>query len=416
MINTGVYATGPDPSPITRRRGLLGTVAVAAAILLLAGCGSQPGGQAAGSAPSGTGEGCITDFDPNKDYFTDKQELKYAENFSISYHKSYQVLTVEQPTVGGKPESYVLVKCGAPKPELSGELADAQQITTPVKSIFSSSTTHIPSLEALGKLDLLTGVASKALISSEAAREHVAGDQVTEFAPAGTANAEKIVAKKPDVLITGGLEDPSHATVRQAGIPVLADAEYLEPSPLGTAEWIKYFAALTGTEQKAGETFDRIAADYDAAVAKVADEKPVSVLLNQPYQGAWSMPTGGSPMGRMITDAGGSWPWQDDPSTAAKQTDLETVFTKSGSADVWITSMNWTTRKEAAAEEPRFTEFAAYKSGEVWAPSLQVTESGGNNLYELGVLRPDLVVADLVAILHPEVAGDHEFTFYQKLR
>jgi iron complex transport system substrate-binding protein len=413
MINTDMINTGM----INFRRRLLGLAATTTAVVvLLAGCGSQPNGSSAGAgSPGRSADGCISSFDPNKDYFADKQQLRYAKNFDISYHKSYQVITVEQPTVGGKPESYVLLKCGAPKPKLTGELAEAPLVTTPVKSIFSSSTTHIPSLEALGKLDLLTGVASKALISSEAARKRVAGEHVTEYAPAGTANAEKIVAEQPDVLITGGLDDPAHATVRQAGIPVLADAEYLEPSPLGTAEWIKYFAALTGTEKRAAGIFSGIAADYDVTVQQVADAEPVPVLLSQPYQGVWSMPTGGSPMGKMITDAGGTWPWQDDPSAAAKQTDLETVYQRAGSSKVWITSMNWTTRNQAAGEEPRFAEFAAYKSGQVWAPSLQVNEGGGNNVYELGVLRPDLVIADLAAILHPDVVPDHEFTFYQKL-
>lgn len=389
---------------------------IAGLAVSLAACGSQNDSNAAPASHPTTGaDGCITKFDPNTDYFPVKQHLKYAKNFTISYHRSYQVLTVKQPTVGGKPESYVLVKCGAPKPRLTGALAKAPEVSTPVKSLFSASTTHLPSLEALGKLDVLTGVASKALISSKAARQRAAQPGVTEFSPAGTADAEKIVAAKPDVLITAGQDDPAYATVRRAGIPVLADAEYLEPQPLGEAEWIKYFAALTGTEQKAATVFDKIAGSYNAAVQKAADAKPTKVLVNQPYQGVWTMPTGGTPMGRLITDAGGTWPWQQDKSTASKNTDLETVFKKSGSARIWITSTNWKTKKEALAAEPRFADFTAYKSGQIWAPSRQVNAAGGNNMYELGVLRPDLVVGDLIAIMHPDAEPGHTFTFYQKL-
>jgi len=384
--------------------------------VVAAGCGGQsPDRAEPKGAPSDGASGCITRFNPESDYFPVKQQLKYARNFTLSYHKSYQVLTVKQPSVGGKPESYVLVKCGAPKPKLTGELAKAPEVTTPVKSLFSASTTHLPSLEALGRLDVLTGVASKALISSTAARQRVDQAGVTEFAPAGTADAEKIVAAKPDLLITAGQEDPAYSTVRRAGIPVLADAEYLEPTPLGESEWIKYFAALTGTEQQAATVFGRIAADYNAAVAKAAAVKPTTVLVNQPYQGVWTMPTGGTPMGRLITDAGGSWPWQQDKSTASKNADLETVFKKSGTAKIWITSTNWKTKKEALASEPRFADFTAYRSGQIWAPSLQVNAAGGNNMYELGVLRPDLVVGDLIAIMHPDLEPHHTFTFYQRL-
>ncbi|GAA2097527.1 ABC transporter substrate-binding protein [Microlunatus panaciterrae] len=396
---------------------LIGTLAASAA-LLLAGCGTGTGtGPAGGPTPAAVGaDGCITHFDAETDYYPTKQRLQYARNFTLSYHRSYQVLTVKQPVVGGKPESYVLVRCGAKAPALTGELAKATVLTTPVKSLFSASTTHIPSLEALGKLGVLTGVSSKAFISSKAAQQRVAEAGVTEFAPAGTTDAEKIVAAKPDVLVTGGVEDPAYATVRDAKIPVLADAEFLENDPLGRAEWIKYFAALTGTEDKATEVFGRITHDYDAAVALAKDAKPTEAVVSQPYQGVWSVPAGGSFMGRMLTDARGSWPYADDTSTGSIQTDLETVFAKSRTAPVWLTSSNWTTKKEALAEEPRFAEFAAFKSGQVWAPSLQVNASGGNNFYELGVLRPDLTITDLIAILHPDLMPDHTFTFYRQLR
>ena len=408
---------------ITRLRRPAAVAVLAGAVLVAAACSSQSSTTTApqGQASSSTGaDGCITHFKAGTDYFGVKQHLQYAKNFTLSYHKSYQVLTVKQPTVGGKPESYVLVKCGAPKPKLTGALAKAPEVTTPVKSLFSASTTHLPSLEALGKLDVLTGVASKSLISSQAAKKRADQSDVVEFAPAGTADAEKIVAAKPDVLITAGQDDPAYATVRQAGIPVLADAEYLEPTALGEAEWIKYFAALTGTEQKAATVFDKIASSYNTEVQKVADARDTGsgateVLVNQPYQGVWTMPTGGTPMGRLITDAGGSWPWQHDKSTASKNTDLETVFAKSGTAKLWITSTNWKTKNQALASEPRFAEFTAYKSGQIWAPSLQVNAAGGNNMYELGVLRPDLEIGDLIAILHPDLEPGHKFTFYQQL-
>ena len=401
-----------------RNTTVTGVAAVAVLVLTLgaSACGVVGAAPAPGVAPSSQAPGCITDFNARTDYFGVKQKLDYAKNFSISYHKSYQVITVKQPSVGGKPEKYVLVKCGAAKPKLTGTLADAQQITTPVHSLFSASTTHLPSLAALGELDVLTGVASKPLISEPSVRQRAQSSAVTQFAPAGTADAEKIVAAHPDVLITGGTDDPAYATVRKAGIPVLADAEFLETSPLGQAEWIKFFAALTGTEQKASDVFDGIAEKYQAVAKKAAGVDPTQVLLSQPYQGVWTMPTGGTVTGKMVSDAGGDWPWQSDRSTVSVSTDLEKVFSKSGKAKIWITSTNWTTRQEALASEPRFADLTAYKSGTVWAPSKQVNSAGGNNTFELGVLRPDLILGDLVAILHPKLEPNHTFTFYRKLK
>lgn len=406
-------------------RRLFAALSVVTALTVVAACSdtstsSQPAGDQTSSGTSSASgssrSGCIKHFDKNKDYFPHKQKLTDADNFSISYHKSYQVITVKQPHVGGKPERYVLVKCGAPKPKLSGKLAKAQQLTTPVRTLFSASTTHLPNLDALDKLDTLTGVGSKSLISSKAAAERASSSQVTEFAKGGKADAEKIVSAKPDVVITGGDPDKAYGTVQKAGIPVLSDAEFLESNPLGKAEWIKFFGALTGTEQKATETFDKIAKKYRKAIRNVSDAKRVSTVLGQPYHGKWAMDPGGSYFGRMIADARGTWAWEKDKSTANKNVDLEKVLKRSRSAKVWITASNWTSKSDITKTDKRLKNFDAYKSGQVWAPSKQVNKAGGNNFYELGALRADLVVKDLIKILHPDQARDHTMAFYQKLR
>ncbi len=384
-------------------------------LITVAGCATPAPPTTAPASPGVGADGCIQSFDPAADYFPDKQQLEFAKNLKIEYHGSYQVITVQQPMYGGKPESYALVRCGAPKPELTGELAGVPVVTTPVHSLFSGSTTHLPALEALGKLDVLTGVAAKAFISSPAAKERADSGEVIEYAAAGTPDAEAIVSAKPEVLITDGTDSPAYATIRDAGISVLAGAEFLENDPLGRAEWIKFFAALTGTEAKAGEVFGQIRDDYRKTSQLVADAEPVDLLLSQPYQGVWSIPGGGSFAGKLIKDAGGGWAWQDDPSTGSINTDLEAVLGKSGQAKIWVTTSNWKTKKEATADEPRLSEFAAFKAGQVWAPSKQLNAAGGNNYFELGVLRPDLTLADLVAITHPDLLPDHTFTFYQKL-
>jgi len=360
-------------------------------------------------------KGCITTFDPAADYYPVKSQIDYATNFTVEYDNSYQVLTVLQPTQGGSPQSYVLVKCGAPTPELTGDLAGATVVTTPVTSLYSGSTTHLPNLVALDRLDVLTGVASKSLISEKEVLDRVAEPGVVEYAAAGSVDAEAVVAGKPDVVITAGTDDPAYAVISAAGVPVLADAEWLENDPLGRAEWIKYFAALTGTEAQAAEQFDAVEQSYTALADKVASADPVQVVPGQPYQGTWYVPGGQSFNSRLIADAGGTTAWADDPSTGSVSTDLESVLAKAGKAPAWLASTTWTSKAEALAEEPRFSEFAAFQSGNVWNAAKDVTAEGGNNYYELGTARPDLVLGDLVAILHPDLMPGHDFAFYLQL-
>jgi len=429
---------------VAARRPIALITTIAAVAALLAGCGnssdsagaSTSASSGASGAESGVSDkgspastpaselnaaagldanGCITAFDPAADYYPVKSQIDYATNFTVEYDKSYQVLTVIQPTQGGSPESYVLVKCGAPTPELTGALAGATVVTTPVTSLYSGSTTHLPNLVALDQLDVLTGVASKSLISEKEVLDRVAEPGVVEYAAAGSVDAEAVVAGKPDVLITAGTDDPAYAVIAAAGVPVLANAEWLENDPLGRAEWIKYFAALTGTEAQAAEQFGRIEESYTALADKVASADPVSVVPGQPYQGTWYVPGGQSFNSRLIADAGGTTAWADDPSTGSVSTDLESVLAKAGKAPAWLASTTWTTKAEALAEEPRFAEFAAFQSGNVWNAAKDVTAEGGNNYYELGVARPDLVLGDLVAILHPDLMPGHEFAFYLQL-
>jgi len=434
----------PPHRRIAARRPIALITTIIAVAALLAGCGnSSDSAGASTSAASGSSgaassvadngsaastpaselnaaagldaKGCITDFDPAADYYPVKSQIDYATNFTVEYDKSYQVLTVLQPTQGGSAESYVLVKCGAPTPDLTGDLAGATMVSTPVTSLYSGSTTHLPNLVALDQLDILTGVASKSLISEKEVLDRVAEPGVVEYAAAGSVDAEAVVAGKPDVLITAGTDDPAYAVISAAGVPVLANAEWLENDPLGRAEWIKYFAALTGTEAQAAEAFDAVEQSYTALADKVASADPVQVVPGQPYQGTWYVPGGQSFNSRLIADAGGTTAWAGDPSTGSVSTDLESVLAKAGKAPAWLASTTWTTKAEALAEEPRFAEFAAFQSGNMWNAAKDVTAAGGNTYYELGVARPDLVLGDLVAILHPDLMPGHDFAFYLQL-
>ena len=413
--------TFPRPNPRRLTGAVLGAAVLGAA---LAGCGSSPAAtspsptaDASASAGAGTldANGCITNYQAGVDYFPVKSEITHATNFSLSYHDSYQVLTVPQPTEGGAPEEYVLVRCGAPTPELTGDLAGAQVVTTPVTSLYSASTTHLPFLVELDALDALTGVGTKGFISEKQVQDRVAEPGVVEFSPTGTIDAETVIAGKPQVLITAGYDDPAYAVISTAGIPVVANADWLENDPLGRAEYLKFFAALTGTEQQAADAFATVEQSYQQIAASAANAGTVAVVPGQPFQGTWYIPGGDSYTNRLIEDAGGTTAWADDTTTGSIPADLETVLAKAGTAPVALASTTWTTQAEALADEPRLAEFTAYQTGNAWNAAKDVTAGGGNNFYELGVARPDLVLGDLVAILHPELAPNHDFAFYLQL-
>ncbi|WP_129977522.1 ABC transporter substrate-binding protein [Rhodococcus sp. Q1] len=386
-------------------------VALTSASLLLAGCSP-----ATSDTENAASDGCITDFDPSVDYFPDKSEIVDAENFSITYEKSYQVLTVDEPFTGAQPESYVLVKCGAPAPELSGDLATAQQIQVPITSLYSGSTTHLPLVTALDELDVLTGVSNGSYVSDTTVIERIESGDIAEYAAGGTIDTEAVVLAAPDVVMTGGTDDPAYTQLREAGIGVVANAEWLEASPLGRAEWIKVVAALTGKETRAAEVYDGIRDRYLDVAAKAAGVETVPVLLGGMSQGTWYMSSGGSYMGRLFSDAGARWPWQDVTTTGSLPLDFETVVAEASDAPTWLVVNNsWNSIGDALADDERYGSLTAAAAGRVWNANKALGPNGGNDFYERGVLRPDLILSDLVAILHPDLLPGHEFTFYRQL-
>lgn len=382
-----------------------------AAVLSVAGCS----GDTASRTPQARA-GCITDFDPTADYFPDKSTLSEATNFAIEYRGNYQILTVKRPYLGGKPVSYVLVRCGAPAPELTGELARAQRITVPVASLYSGSTTHLAMITELDQAGVVTGVANPAAVADPQIRNRIDTGETVGYASGGQINIESVLSAGPDVLVTQGMDDPGYPKLREAGLPVVADAEWLEATPLGRAEWIKVFAALTGTERQAGQVYAGIRNQYHALAARAAATKPVEVLVGTMYSGSWSMPTGASYSGRLVADAGGAYPWLGDTGAESRQLNFESVYTRAGTARLWLVTDDWQTLGDAVARDSRYGELAALRTGQVWSATKSISPGGGNLYWERGTARPDLLLGDLVAIMHPELAAGHAFEFYRQVR
>lgn len=376
-------------------------------------------GLAACSAPapatSDTPDDCIADFDPSIDYYPTKSSVEHAENFSLRYEKSYQVLTIDEPFPGGDPVTYALVRCGAPTPSLTDDLADATVVTTPIDSLYAESTTHLPLLAELDRLDVLTGVANASRVVNADVREAIDAGSVVEYGSDTTLDVERVVAEAPDVVMSGGTDKSEYAALRKADVPVVANAEWLETSPLGRAEWLTVMAALTAEETEAAKVFDRIESGYHDVKDAVADAETVEVLTGSMWQGTWSVPGGASYQSRLLADAGATHPWADTDSTGSLSKSAEQVAATASDLPLWLASTEWRTKDDVTSEDPRYADLAAMKSGQVWTIAEDVGPNGGNGYWERGVTRPDLVLADLAAIVHPDLLPDHDFQFYRQV-
>ncbi|MCR6636383.1 ABC transporter substrate-binding protein [Devosia sp.] len=365
-------------------------------------------------------EGCVTAFEPGTDYFDAKSSVDYADNFSVAYFDHYKVVTVERPSPGGQSESYVLVQCGTPEPELAPELADAPRITVPIQSLLSGSTSQSPALVAVGGVGAVTGVARRNFIATPELIEHIRQTGVIEYETSGVVNVEAVVAAAPDVFMAGGGGEPEVQRLAVAGVPVVNFAEWQETSPLGRAEWVKFMGLFFNAEDKANAAFADVVEHYDAALALVADvpedQRPL-VLSGQAFNGIFFAAGGQSFMARLIRDAGGRYVFEDDTSTGSFQIrDLERLIVAARDAKVWIqASIHYHTLADIAAEDPRLAALPAAEAGQVWIPDALKGPNGGVQFYELGSMRPDMVLMDLISILHPDKMPGYERIFNRSI-
>ncbi len=383
----------------------------------LIGCGAAVDTTADTSADitANTTTGCVADYDEATDYFPEKATVTHADGFTVEYHNNYKIVTVLAPYSGATESvQYVLVQCGTPAP---AAIDGATVLEVPIDSIVTMSTTYLPALEVLGELDALVGVDSGAYVTNAAVKSMLAEDKLVEISSGAEVNVEAAVELSPDLIMayaSGFADYDAHPRLQEVGLNVALNAEYLDSTALGRAEWVDFMATFFNKEGTAEAWFADIVTEYDQLVALTADvtERP-TVFANTPYEGTWYMPGGQSHVAQFLTDAGASYPWSDDESTSSLYLDFETVYESASTADYWINVGFFNGLSDLVAADERFAEFAAYTNGNVFNNDAATNETGGNDYYEAGVIYPNVVLADLIKIFHPELLPDHQSVYYR---
>ncbi|MBK9126149.1 MAG: ABC transporter substrate-binding protein [Chloroflexi bacterium] len=363
-------------------------------------------------------DACVEEYDPAVDYFPAKVEVEYAENFSVEYFNNYKVVTMLPWPGAETPQTYVLVQCGTPAPE---DFEDAVTVEIPVQSFVAMTTTILPHLEAQGMLDRLIGVDTTLFTSNETVLEMTASGDVVEIGGGGSGgdiNMELLLGLEPGLVMAqeffaGGT---TLEQLQNAGITAVLNADYADTSPLGQAEWGKYVALFFNTEAEASDAFSGVAERYAALKAMTADivERPTAIAAS-PFSGTWYMPGGASTIAQLIADAGADFLFADQPGTSVPL-DFEVVFERGAEAEFWVNANQfWATTEQMLADDSRYEAFAAVANGNVWNNNKRMNVNGGSDYFESGAANPDVILADLIAIFHPDLLPDHELVYYQRL-
>jgi len=379
-----------------------------------AGTGSQP---PAFPRSGNVTHGCIQVFDAGKDYFPEKVTPEYAKTFTVEYHRSYKVVTVRPGSDRGPEERYILLQCGAPKPSLGNHLNAATVISIPISSLFAGSSSHHPLLVDLDRLDVLTGMPKHEFATMPEIIDRIKAGKVIEYGE-NIVNVEKVILAAPSMLMVSDAGSPSYAALRSAGVPVVHNTEWLEDTAMGRAEWVKFLALFLNEEGKARHVFDMVRDRYESLAGRTRNiprkDRP-KVMTGGVFRGIFSVAGGRSYVARLIDDAGADYLWSDDDSTGYTNIDIETVLVRAASADYWLNGGIWPNLEVMLNDDPRYKEFKAYRTGQVWLYNRKLNATGSYDYWGRGVTRPDLILADMIKIFHPDLARDHEFEWYKQV-
>jgi iron complex transport system substrate-binding protein len=343
-------------------------------------------------------------------------QIKYAEGFKISLVGNAKLVEVMYPFQGAASGyRYLLVPRGEKEPQHD---AGTKVIYTPVRSIVCTSTTHIPFLDYLHETEKLTGFPTTDYISSEKMRKRIDSGQVQDLGIDNGMNLERLAVLSPDVVMGYTLTSDygQFKKIEALHIPVVINAEYLEKHPLGRAEWIKFMAVFFQKEETADSVFEAIEKNYleTKKLTGSLRDKP-TVLSGIVYGDAWFMPGGENYGATLLKDAGCNYLWSETQSNGYLELSFESVYEKANQADLWIGVGTFKSLKELGAADHRYTLFKPYQRQQIYNYDLRQGAKGGNEYLELGYLRPDLILKDLVKISHPELLPGYRLFFHRRL-
>ncbi len=346
--------------------------------------------------------------------------LRHAELFGIEYFPHYKILTVRLAPQDPSPLRYLLVQCGAPRPDVPDIAAT---VTVPVRSTVALSNAYLPFIAASGAIGTVVAVNQHSHVGDAGLRKAIERGAVLEVGREGNLDRERLALLNPGVVLTYGDGRPpeSLAPLLRLGLPVVVTSEYRETSPLAYAEWVLFFAAFFDSESAAAAHLQSQSRRYESLRRLAANAAPgPAVLAGGSYRGNWYVPAPRSYTARMIADAGARYVFSAlQPDGQAHETtlaiSLEQALAYGGDADIWIDTMDWRSLAEARSQDPRYALFRAFQQRQLYNNDKRRNAYGTNTFWEAGLAEPDSVLADLIAIFHPELRAGQELKWYRRL-
>lgn len=289
---------------------------------------------------------------------------------------------------------------------------------SPPKRIVAMSSSHAAMLDAVGCADRIVGLSGCRYIYNTNLCHKISKGEIWEVGYDSAFDFEKIRALNADIVLLYGVAGETKAItgkLDELHIPYIYIGDYLEADPLGKAEWAVALASLCGVEEQGLNLFAEVEKRYNALREQnLGSTNKPRVMLNLPYRDTWFMPPKESYMVRLIEDAGGEYIYPQNNSNSSKPISLEEALMLAMKADFWLNLGQMVSVEEVCAAAPRFAKVDAVRSERLYNNTKRTNESRGSDFWESGAIRPDIILEDLIKILHHNADTDSLY-YYKKL-
>lgn len=344
--------------------------------------------------------------------------MKYSTLLSIVEYDGYTLATIKNPWKPGKLlHQYALVpRTSDIRHQTSALPEDATVIEVPIQRAAVFTTVHCALLTEFGLGDRIVGVADSKYIKIPYIHEQIAKGRIVDCGNGLNPVVEKIMDVKPDVIMLSPFENSGgYGKTEEIGIPLIECAEYMETSPLGRAEWMRFYGLLFGVGEKADAMFHEVDSCYTALKQQATEAGDGrSVIVDKVVGSVWYMPGGRSTIGQMIQDAGGRYPWANDEQSGSLALPFESVLERGGESDVWMlrysSDHEWDYR-ELLSGHQGYGQLRAFREKEVYGCNVEQSK-----FYEETPFHPNYLLNDFIQILHPDIIGTSSLRYYKKLK
>lgn len=372
----------------------------------------------------------------------DTLQMKYAELLTIVKHNdgAYTEAIIENPWKKGTTlHKYILVPKGKEGDKTVARLKDdirenatlqmgshCDIVRTPLESNVVFTAPHCQLMYELGCKNAITGVCDKDYINIPDIKERVklsngkasASDTDKVIIDCGSSmqpDMERIIALKPEGLLISPFENSGgYGKLDKLNIPIIETADYMETSPLGRAEWMKFYGLLFKSEERSDSLFSSIEKEYLALKAKAAKlPQGLSILTERKMGSVWYVPGGKSTMGILLKDANAKYIFADDTHSGSLAYGPERILSKGTQVDVWAFKYFG---GKALSKSDLLAEYEGYKVLKAFnSNSIYQVDTSTQPYFELTSFHPEILLREFIILAHPKATQFGKLRFYQHL-